>query len=143
MANGQETTGEYVDGIVLNGIEHDIHDITVSELAQSIDDEVIARQRAVSEEATARQNADNQLTTQISSEATARQNADNQLATSVNLLGTSVASLSSAVESAVNDVNDIKSIIPSQASSSNKLADQNYVENQIDTAITQVLNTNY
>ena len=115
----EEITGEILQTILLS-IVTTLGDSAIDDLITALNNEVAARQNtdsslegAINQEGTLRSNADSTLQGNINAEATARQNADAALQAAIDL---------------------INSYIPAQASSSNKLADRDFVNSSIATA---------
>ena len=102
-------------------------------------------QSGITAETTARQNADTALQgditslgNQLTAETTARQNADTALQTAVNNEATARANADTLMQ---GDIATIQSKIPAQASSSNKLADKDFVNSSIATNTANFLGT--
>ena len=102
-------------------------------------------QSGITAETTARQNADTALQgditslgNQLTAEVTARTNADTALQTAVNNEATARANADTLMQ---GDITTIQSKIPAQASSSNKLADKDFVNSSIATNTANFLGT--
>lgn len=98
-------------------------------------------QAAINSEATTRQNADSTLQAAINSEATTRQNADATLQSNIEAEATlrqtadnaEIVARQQAVTALQNLIDVIEGKIPSQATSTNQLADKSFVNSSIGT----------
>lgn len=144
----QETQGEDVYGVKLNDVLHNLKDQAT---AQDLTDEITARQNAD----TALQNNINTINSKIPSTASA----SNQLVDNASLsaVETDVANIqavipasatpsnqladASSVSAVQESVSDIEDLIPSQASDSNQLADKDFVNSSIATNTANFIGT--
>lgn len=123
----RSTQGEDVHAVELNDVLHNFSD-------PDIDLDVQALQQGLANETSARTTTDQALDSAIAQEANTRSSADEVLQTNINTVSGNVSTLQGKVST-------IESEIPSQASSSNQLADKNFVNSSISTNTANFLGT--
>ena len=117
-------------------IGQDINAIDLNEILHKLQDE--KARLNVNEEITNRTSADNMLQTAIKKEITNRTSADNMLQTAINEEITNRTSADNLFNSSINS---IQTLIPEQATASNKLADKAFVNSSIATNTSNFLGT--
>lgn len=126
-SNVRSTQGEDVHAVELNEVLHNFSDPDIAL-------DVEALQQGLAGEISARTTADQTLDLAIAQEANARSSADNILQGNINTISGNVSTLQGKVST-------IEGEIPSQASSSNQLADKNFVNSSISTNTANFLGT--
>lgn len=122
-----QVQGEDVHAVELNEVLHNFSDPDIAL-------DVEALQQGLAGEISARTTSDQTLDLSIAQEANARSSADNILQGNINTISGNVSTLQGKVST-------IESEIPSQASSSNQLADKNFVNSSISTNTANFLGT--
>ena len=122
-----QVQGEDVHAVELNHVLHDFSDPDIALDVQAL-------QQGLAGEISARTTADQTLDLAIAQEANARSSADNILQGNINTVSGNVSTLQGKVST-------IEGEIPSQASSSNQLADKNFVNSTIATNTANFLGT--
>ena len=126
-SNARSIQGEDVHAVELNEVLHNFSDPDIAL-------DVEALQQGLAGEISARTTADQTLDLAIAQEANARSSADNILQGNINTVSGNVSTLQGKVST-------IEGEIPPQASSSNKLADKNFVNSSIATNTANFLGT--
>lgn len=122
-----QVQGEDVHAVELNEVLHNFSDPDIAL-------DVEALQQGLAGEISARTTADQTLDLAIAQETNARSSADNILQGNINTISGNVSTLQGKVST-------IEGEIPSQASSSNQLADKNFVNSSIATNTANFLGT--
>ena len=126
-SNARSIQGEDVHAVELNEVLHNFSDPDIAL-------DVEALQQGLAGEISARTTADQTLDLAIAQEANARSSADSILQGNINTVSGNVSTLQGKVST-------IEEEIPSQASSSNQLADKNFVNSSIATNTANFLGT--